>query len=69
MLSTALIEELLQCVGFQVESPSDPVGFVEEVWLGPEDEPTALALRTVEGHAGFSWQTRSRPSSPSISGS
>lgn len=53
MLSTALIGELLHCVGFQVESPSGPVGFVEEVWLGPEDEPTALALRTVEGRRGL----------------
>jgi hypothetical protein len=35
--------------GFLVESADGDVGWVEEVWLGKEDEPRALAVETVDG--------------------
>ncbi len=35
--------------GFRVESPDGDVGWVEEVWLGDDDEPRALAVQTVDG--------------------
>jgi hypothetical protein len=39
--------------GFRVECPRGPVGVVEEVWLGEEDEPRALAVRTIDGRHGL----------------
>jgi hypothetical protein len=42
-------EELRGCDGFRVESPEGTIGWVEEVWLGPSDEPAALAVRTTDG--------------------
>ena len=44
---------LLQCDGFCVESEDGPIGWVEETWLGPSDEPAALALRLVDGRRGL----------------
>src|SRR5438067_5320561 len=35
--------------GFLVESADRQVGWVEEVWLGDDDEPRALAVQTVDG--------------------
>lgn len=35
--------------GFAVEAPNGEIGWVEEVWLGEEDEPRALAVQTVDG--------------------
>ena len=44
---------LLQCDGFCVEGADGPIGWVEETWLGPSDEPVALALRLVDGRRGL----------------
>ena len=44
---------LLQCDGFCAESADGPIGWVEETWLGPSDEPAALALRLVDGRRGL----------------
>lgn len=44
---------LLRCDGFYVESADGPIGWVEETWLGPGDEPAALALRLVDGRRGL----------------
>lgn len=35
--------------GFRAESVHGLLGWVEEAWLGPDDEPDALALRLVDG--------------------
>lgn len=35
--------------GFVVESTSGDVGWIEEVWLGDDDEPRALAVQTLDG--------------------
>jgi hypothetical protein len=39
--------------GFVVESTHGDVGYVEEVWVGEENEPRALAVRTSEGRHGL----------------
>jgi hypothetical protein len=44
---------LLQCDGFCVESADGPIGWVEETWLGPNDESAALALHLVDGRRGL----------------
>jgi hypothetical protein len=44
---------LLGCEGFRVESPLGLLGWVEETWLGSGQEPTALAIRTVDGRDGL----------------
>lgn len=41
--------ELYGTEDFAVESADGHIGRVEEVWLGPDDEPEALAIRTVDG--------------------
>jgi hypothetical protein len=41
--------ELYGSEGFAVESAAGRIGQVEEVWLGPGDEPEALAIRTLDG--------------------
>jgi hypothetical protein len=48
-MATVSPESLLACDGFRVESPEGLLGWVEETWLGPAREPTALAVRTVDG--------------------
>jgi hypothetical protein len=40
---------LRDTVGFDVQSPDGSLGTVEEVWLGPADEPAALAVCTRDG--------------------
>jgi hypothetical protein len=40
--------ELYGTEDFAVESADGRIGRVEEVWLGPDDEPEALAIRTVD---------------------
>ena len=52
-MATVLQHQLLGCEGFGVESASGLLGSVEETWLGPTGEPTALAIRTPEGHRGL----------------
>jgi hypothetical protein len=39
--------------GFRVEAPRGLLGWVEEAWLGPQGEPTALAVRTLDGQRGL----------------
>jgi hypothetical protein len=39
--------------GFRVETPKGRLGIVEEVWVGADDEPEALAVRTVDGRHGL----------------
>jgi hypothetical protein len=48
-MATVPMESLLECDGFRIESPDGLLGWVEETWLGPGCEPTALAVRTVDG--------------------
>jgi hypothetical protein len=42
-------EQLSGTEGYTVETAEGPLGHVEEVWLGPHDEPLALAVRTTDG--------------------
>lgn len=39
--------------GFRAESPAGLLGWVEETWLGDEDEADALALRLIDGRRGL----------------
>src|SRR2546430_13578915 len=52
-MATMSRDALLQCDGFCVEGADGPIGWVEETWLGPSDEPAALALRLVDGRRGL----------------
>jgi len=44
---------LLHADGFDVEVGDTVAGFVEEIWLGGDEEPQALALRTSAGRHGL----------------
>ena len=46
-------DRLLGCDGFRVESPEGLLGWIEETWFGPSREPTALAIRTIDGRRGL----------------
>jgi hypothetical protein len=48
-MATVVRHELLGCDGFRLESPRGLVGWVEETWLGPGDDPAAFAIRTTDG--------------------
>jgi hypothetical protein len=39
--------------GYVVESTEGDLGWVEEVWVGDANEPSALAVRTAEGRHGL----------------
>ena len=52
-MATVVPDRLLGCDGFRVESPEGLLGWVEEAWLGPSREPTALAIRTIDGRRGL----------------
>jgi hypothetical protein len=52
-VATAVRHDLLGCDGFRVESGRGLVGWVEEAWLGASNEPSALALRTLDGRRGL----------------
>jgi hypothetical protein len=52
-VATVLQHQLLGCDGFRVESTSGLLGLVEETWLEPTGEPTALAIRTPDGRRGL----------------
>jgi hypothetical protein len=39
--------------GYVVESTEGDLGWVEEVWIGDANEPSALAVRTAEGRHGL----------------
>ena len=41
--------DLLGCEGFRLESAEGLVGWIEEPWFGPGDEPAAFAVRTTDG--------------------
>ncbi len=41
------------CDGFRVESAKGLIGWIEETWLGPANESTALALRMLDGRRGL----------------
>src|SRR5438094_8197567 len=45
----AASNQLTPTEGYVVETAEGPIGHVEEVWLGPTDQPLALALRTTDG--------------------
>jgi hypothetical protein len=46
-------ERLTECDGFRVEAQRGLLGWVEETWLGPDAEPAALAVRTIDGRRGL----------------
>jgi hypothetical protein len=46
-------DRLLGSDGFRLESTEGLLGWVEEAWLGPSREPTALAIRTIDGRRGL----------------
>ena len=48
-MATVVRHELLGCDGFRLESSKGLVGWVEETWLGPGDDPAAFAIRTTDG--------------------
>jgi hypothetical protein len=52
-MATVVPDRLLGCDGFCVDSPEGLLGWVEETWLGPSREPTALAIRTIDGRRGL----------------
>lgn len=52
-MATMSQDVLLRCDGFCVESAGGSIGWVEETWLGPSEEPAALALRLVDGRRGL----------------
>src|SRR5438552_259053 len=52
-MATVVQHRLLGCDGFRVESPEGLLGWIEETWLGPSREPTALAIRTIDGRRGL----------------
>jgi hypothetical protein len=41
------------CDGYGVETPVGVVGWVEEMWLDDRDDPTALAVRLLDGRRGL----------------
>lgn len=45
--------QLRNCDGFRAEAPHGLLGFVEETWLGPDEEPAAVALRLLDGRRGL----------------
>src|SRR2546428_8109428 len=50
-MATAVVTRVLgDTEDFVVESADGPIGRVEEIWLGPTDEPQALAVRMKAGN-------------------
>lgn len=52
-MATVSRHVLLDCDGFYVDDPDGVIGWVEETWLGADEEPAALALRLVDGRRGL----------------
>jgi hypothetical protein len=48
-MATVEDKPLLACDGFRAEASRGLLGWVEETWLGKDDEPGAFALRLVDG--------------------
>jgi len=52
-MATLARERLSECDGFRVEAPRSLLGWVEEAWIGPDAEPAAFAVRTLDGQRGL----------------
>jgi hypothetical protein len=52
-VATVAQDRLRGCDGFRVESEEGLLGWIEETWIGPAREPTALAVRTIDGRRGL----------------
>lgn len=52
-MATIEHQVLLECDGFCVATADGPIGWVEETWLGADDEPVALALHLLDGRRGL----------------
>src|SRR5215218_11011279 len=52
-MATMPRQRLSACDGFRVEGPHGLLGWVEETWLGPDAEPAALAVRTIDAQRGL----------------
>jgi hypothetical protein len=52
-VAIAVRDQLRGCDGFRVESADGLLGWVEETWFEPGREPTALAIRTIDGRRGL----------------
>jgi hypothetical protein len=52
-MATVARHDLRGCAWFRLESPEGLLGWVEEIWLGPAEEPAALAVRTIDGRDGL----------------
>jgi hypothetical protein len=52
-MATVPLQRLGMCDGFRLEEPRGLLGWVEETWLGPDSEPAALAVRTLDGQRGL----------------
>jgi hypothetical protein len=52
-MATVPRERLGECDGFRVEGLRGLLGWVEETWLGPDAEPAALAVRTLDAQRGL----------------
>lgn len=52
-MATMPLQRLSACDGFRVEAPRGLLGWVEEAWLGADDEAAALAVRTLDGQRGL----------------
>jgi hypothetical protein len=52
-MATVLRQDLLGCEGFGLEAPNGLIGWVEETWLGPGDQPAAFAIRLTDGRDGL----------------
>ncbi len=52
-MATVARQRLSGCDGFRIELSSGLVGWVEETWLGPSGEPTAMAVRMLDGRRGL----------------
>ncbi len=49
-MAATLREDVLRASdGFRVETPRGKLGVVEEVWVGEDGSPQALAVRTIDG--------------------
>jgi hypothetical protein len=52
-MATATRDVLLECAGYRLVGADGPIGRVEEAWLGPDDEPAAVAVRRLDGRRGL----------------
>ena len=50
---SAVATAIGNCDGYAVVTPAGVVGWVEEMWLDDRDDPTALAVRLLDGRRGL----------------